>query len=76
MPSTTISTLDPQSKRADLRHRLLVTLLSTVFYYYPSVLTVALSLFQCYHIDPRSRQAGQNYPQNALVRILLCVHIY
>ncbi|KAL0044981.1 hypothetical protein WJX82_004122 [Trebouxia sp. C0006] len=66
MPSTTISTLDPQSKRADLRHRLLVTLLSTVFYYYPSVHTVALSLFQCYHIDPRSRQAGQNYPQNAL----------
>ena len=64
---------DPHGRSTDLPQRLLITLLTTVFYYYPSILTVALSLFQCYHIDPRSPQPSQLYPQNALVSFLYAI---
>ena len=60
------------SKAVELQERLLVTLLTVVFYYYPSLMTTALSLFQCYRIDPVSAQAGQNYPQNAKVWSCAC----
>lgn len=56
-----------KSKLAELKRRLLVALLTVTFYYYPSYLTTALSLFECYHIDPTSQQAEQYYPENAQV---------
>lgn len=55
------------SKLADLRRRLLVTLLSVLFYYYPSLLTTVLSLFACFQIDPAKPTSNQVYPQNARV---------
>ena len=60
--SSTASATPPTltSKAAELQQRLLVTLLTVVFYYYPSLMTTALSLFQCYRIDPVNAQAGQN----------------
>ncbi len=58
-----------QSASAELRQRLLVTLLSVLFYYYPSLLTNAWSLFACYKVD---RLSGVAYPENSRVR---CVHI-
>ena len=54
---------------ADLRRRLLVTLLSVLFYYYPSLLTTVLSLFACFTIDPAKPSSSQLYPQNAKVRL-------
>ena len=68
--ATSISTATataPQNKLKELKRRLLVTLLTVIFYYYPSLLTTALSLFECYHIDPVNPQEGQFYPQNAQV---------
>ena len=53
------------SRHADLRQRLLVTLVTVSFYYYPSLLTTSLSLFACYRIDPIQAPMGQSYPQNA-----------
>lgn len=53
------------SRHAELRQRLLVTLVTVSFYYYPSLLTTSLSLFACYRIDPIQAQMGQSYPQNA-----------
>ncbi|DBA81321.1 TPA: hypothetical protein ACH3X2_006929 [Trebouxia sp. C0005] len=51
-----------QSASAELRQRLLVTLLAVLFYYYPSLLTNAWSLFACYKVD---RLSGVTYPQNS-----------
>ena len=56
-----------RSKLADLRRRLLVTLLSVLFYYYPSLLTTVLSLFACLRIDPAKPTSSQLYPQNVRV---------
>lgn len=53
------------SRHAELRRRLLVTLVTVSFYYYPSLLTTSLSLFACYRIDPLEAQMGQSYPLNA-----------
>ncbi len=50
-----------------LRCRLLVTLLTVLFYFYPSLLTTSLSLFACYHIDRTGSSSGAAYPQNARV---------
>ena len=63
-----------QNKLAELKRRMLITLLCVVFYYYPSLLTTVLSLFSCYHIDPASPHANQLYPQNARVSILALQH--
>lgn len=68
-PSGTAS----HSKQAELKRRLLVTLLTVIFYYYPSLLTTALSLLECYHIDPVSLEEGQFYPQNAKVDLTPCI---
>ena len=65
--SITASDLDSLPGDAELQRRLRITALTVIFYYYPSVLTTALSLFQCYHIDPRSPQPGQMYFENAKV---------
>lgn len=63
---TTVRAVHPaKSKLAELKRRLLVALLTVTFYYYPSYLTTALSLFECYHIDPTSQQLEQYYPENA-----------
>ena len=74
-PTHNQTPIAPIKKREDLRQRLLITLLSTVFYYYPSLLTTALSLFQCYHIDPQSPQQGQHYFSNARVRMYLLLNL-
>ena len=57
-----------QTRAAELNSRMLVTLLSVLFYYYPSLLTTVLSLFACYHIDPEFPAADELYPQYAQVR--------
>ena len=57
-----------QTRAAELNSRMLVTLLSVLFYYYPSLLTTILSLFACYHIDPEFPAADELYPQYAQVR--------
>ena len=46
---------------------MLVTFLSVLFYYYPSLLTTILSLFSCYRIDHLS--PGQLYPEFIQVRV-------
>ena len=76
----TISITDQQrsapvlsSRPAELQRRLLVTLVTVIFYYYPSLLTTSLSLFACYRIDPLEAQMGQNYPQNAQARAYHCL---
>ncbi|KAL0045512.1 hypothetical protein WJX82_008793 [Trebouxia sp. C0006] len=51
-----------QSASAELRQGLLVTLLAVLFYYYPSLLTNAWSLFACCKVD---RLSGVAYPQNS-----------
>ena len=69
--SSTVTTAPPQispllaSRHAELRRRLLVTLVTVSFYCYPSLLTTSLSLFAYYRIDPLEAQMGQSYPQNA-----------
>ena len=50
-------------------NRLCVTVLSVIFYYYPSLLTTILSLFACYPIDPATPGSDELYPQYAQVRI-------
>ena len=54
-------------RRAELTHRLCVTLLKFVFFYYPSLLATILSLFACYPIDPAT-YGSELYPQYAKVR--------
>lgn len=65
--SITASDLDSLPGDAELQRRLRITALTVIFDYYPSVLTTALSLFQCYHIDPSTPQPGQMYSENAKV---------
>ena len=65
--SITASDLDSLPADAELQRRLRITALTVIFYYYPSLLTTTLSLFQCYHIDPRRPQPGQMYFGNAKV---------
>ena len=50
-----------------LKRRLLITLLTVLFYFYPSLLATTLSLFQCYHIDGGNSRQTLLYPQNARV---------
>ncbi len=69
--SSVHSAVPPQSASAELRQRLLVTLLAVLFYYYPSLLTNAWSLFACYKVD---RLSGVAYPQNSRVRCIYVVH--
>lgn len=56
-----------QTKAAELQSRMFVTLLSVLFYYYPSLLTTILSLFACYHIDPEFPADDELYPDFAQV---------
>jgi len=56
------------TRRAELMNRLCVTMLSVIFYYYPSLLTTILSLFACYPIDPATPGSDELYPQYAQVR--------
>ncbi len=58
------------SSVAELRRRLLITLLEVLFYYFPSLLTNTLSLFACFHIDP-SGPANAQY-HNAQVSLDGC----
>lgn len=55
--------------RGALHRRLLVTLLLVLTYFFPSLLTAALSLFACYRIDRLT--AGLFYSQNYRVRAQL-----
>ncbi|DBA86046.1 TPA: hypothetical protein ACH3X1_005573 [Trebouxia sp. C0004] len=52
-----------QGNIVELQRRLLVTLLTVLFFYYPSLLTTILSLFACYRIDASSPNGA--YPQFA-----------
>lgn len=56
------------TRLAELHNRLRVTLLSVLFYYYPSLLTTILSLFACYRIDPAMPASDELYPEYAQVR--------
>ena len=60
-----------RTRLAELHNRLRITVLSVLFYYYPSVLTTILSLFACYRIDPATPASDELYPQFAKVRILV-----
>ncbi|DBA90089.1 TPA: hypothetical protein ACH3X1_003408 [Trebouxia sp. C0004] len=53
------------SSSAELRRRLLITLLEVLFYYFPSLLTSTLSLFACYHIDPSGPANAQYHNAQA-----------
>ena len=57
------------TRLAELHNRLHITLLSVMFYYYPSVLTTTLSLFACYRIDAARSASDELYPEFAQVRI-------
>ena len=50
---------------------MLVTLLSVLFFYYPSLLTTILSLFACYRIDPEVPAVGELYPKYAQVYLVV-----
>ena len=64
-----------QTRAAELSSRMLVTLLSVLFYYYPSLLTTILSLFACYRIDPEFPAADELYPQYAQVSLPFTHHL-
>lgn len=66
------------ASKPDLKRRLLVTLLTVIFYYYPSLLSTSLSLFACYRIDASYPSSAVAYPQNlqasqAMLPELYCV---
>lgn len=52
-----------------LQRRLLVTLLTAFFYFYPGLLTTTLSIFACYQLDYQPSNSVP-YPLNA--RVGLC----
>ncbi len=52
-----------------LGRRILVSLLTVIFYYYPSILTTTLSLFTCYRLDTPA--TFNRYPGNARVSHVL-----
>ena len=53
--------------RAELNRRLLVTLLTVLFFYFPSIFTTTLAFFTCYHLDSPATFAA--YPGNAKARV-------
>ena len=55
-----------RDKLAQLQSRMLVTCLSVLFYYYPSLLLTVLSLFSCYRIDHIA--SNQLYPEYSKVQ--------
>jgi len=66
------------ASKPELKRRLLVTLLTVIFYYYPSLLSTSLSLFACYRIDASYPSSAVAYPQNlqasqAMLPELYCV---
>lgn len=66
------TTIRPALTRAvivPLQRRLLVTLLTALFYFYPSLVTTTLSLFACYQLDYQP-SSTVSYPLNA--RVGLC----
>ena len=54
--------------KPELRRRLLVTLLTVTFFYYPSLLTATLSLFTCYRLDASAPSSLIKYPDHLRVR--------
>ena len=62
------------SKGSSLQCRMLVTLLTVLFYYFPSILTTTLSLFTCYRLDRPATFA--NYPGNAQVSLHVAMTVY
>ena len=72
----------PVRRSEDIRRRLLVTLLTVGFYYYPSLVTDSLSFFACYHVD--RPESGALYADNsrvgfhnthAAVSVFACYHV-
>lgn len=55
------------SRSADLKRRSLVTVLVVAFYYYPTMVTDALSFFACYNVDPSSHGDNGLYAAKAKV---------
>ena len=51
MSATTLQPVATQAGSQVLRRPLLITLLTVLFYYYPSLLATTLSLFACYTLD-------------------------
>lgn len=51
--------------REQLQSRMLVTLVTTMSYYFPTVFATTLAFFTCYHLD--SAVVGAAYPKNAKV---------
>ena len=61
--------------KPELQRRLLVTLLTAIFYFYPSLLTATLSLFTCYRIDHSNPSQAIAYPQHLQAsKILTFLH--
>ena len=60
--------------KPELRRRLLVTLLTVIFFYYPSLLTATLSLFTCYRIDASAPSSSIHYPDHLRVSYGNAVH--
>ena len=46
-----------------------MTLLVVAFYYYPSLVTAALSFFACYSVDSVGPGSSIAYPQNSRVSL-------
>lgn len=62
----------PLNNRAGLQRRLLVTVLTVTFYYYPGVLTTTLSLFLRYPLDSFSINAKYPHKAQVMPRLSKC----
>ncbi len=60
------------SKSEELKRRFLVTVLVVAFYYYPNLVTDALSFFACYDVDRLGSLGLVPYPENSRVRLEPC----
>ena len=63
-----MAAVPPISPSQELKRRILVTILVVAFYYYPNLVTDALSFFACYTVDSVGPAVNLSYLQNARVR--------
>lgn len=64
------------ASKPELKRWLLVTLLTVIFYYYPSLLSTSLSLFACYRIDASYPSSSVAYPQNLQASRAMLFELY
>ena len=74
-PAQVDTQVQQMSRSEDLKCRSLVTVLVVAFYYYPNLVTDALSFFACYNVDPGSRSADGAYAAKAKVGCTSSAHI-